>query len=409
MLIITSFLLTVWFLLMPVLSRIVLIQDYTLSRILGLFIIFINTVLFPFHKLRLVYLPVLLSVTTFILYCIMLTIVYPSPSAYDTLFRLYGWQLLLIVFLIRIGPSNIHIVKAAIISVGVICALYTIVQYVVYLLDPHFAIQLWGVRGIVIDHSTLRPQGLLGSAGGSAFLISFPLILFLKEVLTKHIGSYRAFLSIVLLIGLLLNFTRTAIFLLAVFMIINLLIYRQFVRMFVLVLFTLCVTATTLLFVDYNRYTDRFTDLKWSEEMSDSDRNRFAAGRLLLLSVVLDKYRGLPFQDKLIGKGLHWTNSIIKETFGIEGNAHNDMIWLLSNVGYIGTILYLLIVYSLSVMHKYKWTLFYVSFVVLYFFLGGIGGETITITGHKYMQVIMIAYLFNDDKLQDIYRNGGKV
>ena len=68
-------------------------------------------------------------------------------------------------------------------------------------------------------------------------------------------------------------------------------------------------------------------------------------------------------------------------------------------MGIIGFIIYLMFYASAIFSYNGELKLLYLCYLFGVMFLSGIGGETICVTGHRFLQVICLAYFISDQSV----------
>jgi len=276
-------------------------------------------------------------------------------------------------------------------------AAYTILEFVLFNISTHLAYAIFGPDafwgGRVGEH-VLRPTGPLNSIGGSASIISM-------GILALHLRwrawpkTRRLAVLAVMLVGMYFNFTRTFVFLLIGYFAI---IYLQKGGLKAALKLPLIIAAAGIAIVPIvgiDRIADRLSDIP----IIGSGKIGQGAfeGRDVLLEITLTKfYGGKP--NYVFGNGLSWSQDAITSHFShltdtMEGSTHDDMVWLFVNTGVVGVALYLLFIFCVArVCYKQRnWPA--LLFLLLFVFLSGFGGESISISGHRYMQMTFLAIL----------------
>jgi len=119
-------------------------------------------------------------------------------------------------------------------------------------------------------------------------------------------------------------------------------------------------------------------------------------GRGLLIDVVWSDFKAKDAMRKLTGDGLYYTNKLLGKYFSVSGaSTHNDFLWLLSNMGILGLLLYLSYYMTMAVSYQGTYKFLFLSYLFGIVFMSGVGGETISITGHRWLQFIFLASFFD--------------
>jgi O-antigen ligase len=259
-------------------------------------------------------------------------------------------------------------------------------------MNPSIAIATFGPKAFLLSFSTLRAQGPLVSAGGSSSAMAIGVVILVGRSIAGRSRKWNIVCLMVLTMGLFMNFTRTYVFILIVFVGA---VFAYYKRLGLLAKIGAVIVVSALIVgsaVGWSHITDRFRDLPGAGEASVSENQMFQ-GRVLLTGLILDDFRKSDAIEVLFGKGLYNSNRVLQRYFGVEASTHNDLLWLVSNCGLIGLILYLGVILSLVFGHRGNFYFLYGAFVALFVFLSGLGGETIAITGHRYLQMIGVALL----------------
>jgi len=402
----------IWCLTIPITANIGLFNvgstEITISRLLGMFLVGIVSILVFFIRPgRIPALP-LAFIIIFLIY-LFAHVFFGSEifASFLIFIRAYGAFCILILFLSNTSFKLVHFTNKALVVIGAATAIYTIVQLLVLKIDPAFAYKLFGKEQFWGGgDNVIRPIGILLSAGGSASLICIALVVLIKRWELEGLSIANKILFVILLVGLLCNFTRTFILMFALYGAVILLYYKRFSRLITLAFLGLVVVSSYVSYVGVEKVMSRFQDVpSFSQEKVDD--HRAFEGRGLLIEILLSDFQKQDSISKLIGNELNWSGKSIqkyyKHNFRVEtgeASAHNDYIWLLVNLGYIGLLLYLLLAFNLYKMNKYEHSIFYRLFIVLMFIGAGFGGESIAITGHRYFQMLLIANMYNEDRLK---------
>ena len=276
-------------------------------------------------------------------------------------------------------------------------AAYTIVQFVLFNVSIHLAYAIFGQNaywgGLVGGH-VLRPSGPLNSIGGSASIISMG-IMALHLRWREWPKARRLVMLCVMLVGLYFNFTRTFVFLLIGYFTIIYVMKGGLKAALKLPLIIAAVGIAIVPIIGGDRIVDRLSDIP----IIGSGKIGQGAfeGRDLLLEITMTKfYSGKP--DYVFGNGLSWSEDAISAHYShltdtMESSTHDDIVWLLVNTGVVGIALYLLFIFGAARVcyRERNWPA--LLFLLLFVFLSGLGGESISISGHRYMQMTFLAIL----------------
>jgi len=323
--------------------------------------------------------------------------------------RIYGGFCFLLYFYAVADEGCAREIRKCISVVAIATSVYVLLQYISYQYNPGFAFQFFGEDSYLFSLSTVRPRGLVNSAGGSASLMTLGVLLIIEKNLFTKLKVKDYLILLVLSLGLLLNLTRTFIFLLAFFSFITYAHYRQYVKIlkmgfacFILILWLFIFTGT-------ERYADRFSDIPGISSVGISADQAFM-GRGLLLRIPFEKYKDLDLIHQVFGSGISWSENLLKGYFvryyrwlTAQTSTHNDFVWLLCNLGFIGLLSYLWILWQILRSYRYDMRFFFSSYVLVFVLFAGLGGESINVTGHRFMQLLFVAYLYIDGK----YRQAG--
>jgi len=374
-----------------------------LSRLAGFIIILISTLIIYKRPIQKKYNNLTISTIAFLAYCA-LHIPFGNSITENiaTFIRIFGAFSLLFAFLTIRNQTIVTNIESLIFSLGLACAVYTIFQLILFKANPTFAINLlgeiqyWGAAG-----ETVRPRGLLVSVGGSASLMATSLLVFLRKTETKKATRLEYLAAAVVVIGLAIGFTRTFILLLMLFSLIYFTLTGRIKKLTTTALLLL-VTIFSYSIYSPEKLAERISDLPFISD-NNTTKDELFKGRFYLSELALNEYKAQPAINWLWGNDLNFSTNIITGHYsmagsGAESSTHNDIVWLLVNLGIIGLILYAALIYQLLKICKgplTKLRLFSFLYVLLFFFLSSLAGESINITGHRYIQVIFIAILFS--------------
>jgi len=284
-----------------------------------------------------------------------------------------------------------------IVYLGAGFAAYTIVEFVLFNLNTHLAYAIFGQDaywGGLVGQHVLRPAGPLNSIGGSASVISMGIMAL--HLRWREWQKTRRIITLgVLLVGMYFNFTRTFVFLLIGYFAIIYLQKGGLKAALKLPLIVVAIGIAIVPIIGVDRIVDRLSDIP----IIGSGKIGQGAfeGRDVLLEITLTKfYGGKP--NYVFGNGLSWSEDAITSHFShltdtMEGSTHDDMVWLFVNTGVIGVALYLLFIFCVArvCMRQRNWPA--LLFLLLFVFLSGFGGESISISGHRYLQMTFLAIL----------------
>lgn len=400
-----------WYILFPILNNVgvgnIAGINLDLSRVYGFTIVGLVTLLFVLRSIGRAPMPIVFWVIIFNLYMFGHVFLSGATSqGMSDFIRAFGGFIILLFFLQDQSISTAARMRKFLIAISVITAIYVIVQSLLYKLDQSLAYdlfgrdQFWGADG----QEVVRPRGLLESAGGSASAITIGIVLYLKNWMTRRLKSIEFLMLGILCTGLLFNFTRTFVFLLLVF---TLLImtrpghYRRFVAFSVIMI---VVATAYIAFVGWERVATRFADIPVFTAQPQ-DRDVLLKGRLELTDMAVAQFSQLSWIEKIVGMGMGWSAHALNEAYKAEygrqfsaTSTHNDFLWLVMNLGFVGLSIYLVLISTTIMTYKGPDARFFVWYVILFLIVAGIGGESIPITGHRYLQMIALAYLYNEER-----------
>ena len=393
-----------WYIASPILKNTQLTSNLDLSQFMGgIIILFLSFQLLwiPFHKIpqRLLF-----AIYLFLVF-IFLNVFTGEKVSHSFLifFRIWGSFCILIYFFCNCDAKIAEKINLLVIIIAFSTAVYTIIQFVIFKIDVQSAFGLFGENAFLISYSTVRPRGLINSAGGSASLMSLGLIFIYYQSLTGKFLTWYKPVLIIIIIGLLLNFTRTFVFSLIFFFMLTFYFYGQYKQHIKTIIIVISVLLSIVYFTGLDRFSDRFIDIPIFSNIGSDEAYM---GRKLLTRIPLNELKKQPPANIIFGNGLSWTESKIKAYFirifpnrSVETSTHNDFVWLLCNAGILGLFFYLLFIWMIIETYKFKMKIFYVMFFLIFLVFSGLGGETINISGHRYLQFLCLAYLFNDGKL----------
>jgi hypothetical protein len=388
-----------WFMTLPFAAKLSIFSlggtIYDLSRLIGLGIVYGNTLFLPLANFRKIPAPLLIASTFFLLYAaILLAIGDNFSNSLNVFVRIYSGFLLLFVFCGFEHKHKMELIENLLLFMGIFTAAYTLIQFATYSISPNAAVSFFGGRAFVPSYSTIRPQGPLLSAGGSASVITIAFILLLKRLIVGNFSRVHSILSGIMALAMLVNLTRTYLFMLVLITIACLICYRR-----IQVLFTLTVVSIVLILLSFavvppSHYLDRFKDVPGMSS-EDVSNKQLMQGRGLLMDIVWSDFKTKDIYRQLIGDGLFYTNKLVGSHFNqAEASTHNDFLWLLSNMGVMGFTLYLLYYLSAMVSYRGKFRFLFLCYLFGIMFISGLGGETICVTGHRFLQMICLAYFY---------------
>lgn len=388
-----------WFLITPILKS--MPYGNIISLGLGFLIVVLSTIVVVIRKIPTLYYKLYIISSLFLLYCFLHIFNGNTLTNLATFFRIYGSFALLFSFLTITSFPLILKLERKMFLLGVICAAYVILQAVIYRVSPTFAVNLfgenqyWGVFG-----QSVRPRGLLGSVGGSASLISTALIIYIKRSTLAQTCSLDKVLTLVLVVGLMVIFTRTFVFLLLAFSVLYYMLIMDFKKLAGLLSAAFLIV---FIYIAYSpeKFYERISDLPGiSSNITNTDQ--LFKGRLYLSKLPLQEFENQNILNWVWGNNLNFSTDVLVGHYiaameeSIQSSTHNDIVWLLVNLGVIGLCIYLFFIFklasfSISCNTKLKSITF--LYIFLFFFLSSLGGELINITGHRYIQAIFIALL----------------
>jgi len=400
--------LIIWYIILPFVGKTEIIQfgdiDYDISRLLGIAIVYINTIFVFFTDFSKIPKPVCVSAIIFMTYAAINVIINDNfiKSLY-VLVRVYSGFLLLFIFC-GANEKQIRLIEIMLLSIGAFTACYIIGQFALYKINPGYAIQLMGERALVPSYSydVVRPQGPILSAGGSSSVISLALILLLRKMLIGELSRWHVVLGSFMTLALLLNFTRTYVFIIFLIFFINLIFYKKYKALTIVLMIFVMVITVSFVFLSSSHYTDRFEDLPGIASKGVV-KEQLMQGRLLLIDIVWKDFVKQNIYRKLFGNGLYYPYKLLGNYFyGQEVSTHNDFMWLLSTMGIIGLILYILFYISAAISYQGEYVVLFLSFLIGMLFLNGLGGETISTTGHRLYQMIALAFFYDINRSKEM-------
>ncbi|SDJ66839.1 O-antigen ligase family protein [Microbulbifer yueqingensis] len=386
-----------WYLLYPLIKA--LPYGEQASRGIGLLVVFFAFFIVLLRGVKRSYLLLFLSAVAFLLNCLVrIPVGHDVAEDVATFIRILGGFVIFFAFLTVACPMRLIRFERRLFILGAICALYTLVQASAYIASPAAAMsffgldQYWGAGG-----EALRPRGLLMSIGGSASLMSISLLIYYRWYTVGTVSRLETVLFFLVLAGLASNFTRTFILCIVIFIFLHLFVTGRFQKLWMATLgLVLSVVVVTLLFPD--RVMDRLSDIPFVGKGQESEE--FFEGRFVLAGIAWDAFASEGIANYIFGNGLNFSSNAIMEVFRgqektMQSSTHNDVVWLLVNLGVVGTILYsLFLCLLLQAYDKHmRGQAFYTLFVIIFFFLSSLAGESINISGHRYIQYIYIALL----------------
>lgn len=407
------FALAIWYLLLPLAGKTVLMKfggvDYDVSRLIGLAIIYGNTIMLPVLIRNNIPKGMLYSILAFLLYAFVHVFTSPNMSESLNIFiRIYSGFLIFILFCSYTHEDDEKLIERFLLFIGLYTAMYTIVQIILYKLNPGMALQFFGARAFVGSYSTIRPQGPLLSAGGSSSVIAISIILLLKKLLDRKFKSYYVILLLVMLAAMFVNFTRTYLFSLFVTTFGCFALYKRYKELMVSAILATFVIVLFLSIFGISPFLDRFKDVPGIAE-SNMKNEQLMQGRGLLVKVIYSDFEKKDIPSMILGDGLNYTNVVLGKYFHASEqiSTHNDFMWLLSNMGIIGLVLYLVFYVVASLSYQGISHPIYMFYLITIMLFSGLGGETICITGHRFIQFIFLAYLIVEQKIirQGMYPN----
>jgi hypothetical protein len=367
-------------------------SNYDLSRLVGLTIICINIVMLPFINFRKIPKAVLILVGMFSLHLFMEIFIGGDINRSLGIFvRTFSSLVILIVFLGNVTEHG-EVVERFLIGIAIYSAVFVIIQVILHRINPSVADAVFGARAFVSSFSTFRAQGPLVSAGGSASAMAIGVVMLVRRSIAKRFQKWDIVILVVLTLGLFMNFTRTYVFMVVLFVGTVLLYYRRIgllTKIAAVISVSVIIVGTS---VGWSHITDRFRDLPVTGDIKVAENQMFQ-GRVLLSQLIWDDFKKSDATEILLGKGLYNSNRVLERYFGAAASTHNDLLWLVSNCGLVGLILYLGFIFSLLFGRKGDLSFHYRAFVTLFVFFSGLGGETIAITGHRYLQMICVGLL----------------
>lgn len=391
-----------WYLLLPFAGKLAIFTlggtVYDLSRIIGLAIIYGNTLILPTADFRRIPKLVLLSSVFFLAYATLLMVIEDNlVSSGNVLVRIYAGFILLFVFCGFRHDRKMELIEKLLLFMGAFTAIYTLGQFVLYQVSPELAVSFFGKRAFVPSYSTIRPQGPLLSAGGSASVITISFILLLKRVMDRNFKRVHLTISVLMTLALLVNLTRTYLFMLILITVCCLIYYQRFKALLMMGLGATMIVLISFAVVPPSHYLDRFKDVP-GVSAQDVNNKQMMQGRGLLMDLVWSDFKSKDIYRQLTGDGLYYTNKFLGRYFSVaEASTHNDFLWLLSNMGIIGLALYLLYYLAAAVSYRGNYKLLFLCYLFGIMFVSGIGGETICVTGHRLLQVICLAYFYSEN------------
>jgi hypothetical protein len=400
--------LVLWYVLLPFAGKLALFElggtVYDVSRVIGLFIVYGNTILL--FKVNYGKIPRLILLSSFLFLIYAACHVFTGSNFINSInvfVRVYSGFLLLLIFCGCGGDERKEIIEKLLIFMGVLTGIYILAQFAMYKINPGFATQLLGDRAYVASYSLVRPQGLLLSAGGSSSVMAVALIVLLRKILVHEFTRVHSLLASFMIAALLINFTRTYVFTLIPIFLLCLAYYRGFKALTATVSLGVVVLLLSFLFIDPSQYIDRFKDLPGMSAKGVSNQ-QLMQGRGLLMDILWKDFSKKDTLSQLTGNGLYYTNRLLGKYFSVrEVSTHNDFLWLLSNMGLLGMLLYLCFFASAAVSYRGKFRLLFLCYLFGLMFMSGIGGETICVTGHRFFQVICLAYFLNETRQNDAH------
>lgn len=390
-----------WFLLTPILKSVP--TGDIISRAIGVAVLALASIVIVSRPIPKAYTLLFSSAFLFLLYGVLHTVSGEDIKGnIATLTRIYGTFALLFAFLTIRSPEIIKKIEVKIFYLGSICAIYVIFQSLIYKASPQLALELlgkhqyWGALG-----ESVRPRGLLNSVGGSASLIATAIVIYIKKSALEKISTNEKLLTSLLIIALALIFTRTFILLLIVFSILHFTKTNNLKKLTGLLLSCLLAFAAYSIYAP-EKLAERLSDLPFISESTASSDQLFK-GRLYLSRLPWEEFKKQSALHWIWGNNLNHSTNILINHYNsadeeTQSSTHNDIIWLLVNLGGIGLALYLLFIFRLLSFSKNSSSqLKSITFlyILLFFFLSSLAGESINITGHRYIQIIFIALLIS--------------
>jgi hypothetical protein len=347
--------LTFWYLTMAFLNRISLFSlagsSYDLSRLVGLTVICINIVMLPMVNYRKIPKAVLILVAMFSSHLFVEILIGGDINrSLGVFIRAFSSFVILIVFL---GNADGHReeIERFLIGIAIYSSVFVIIQVILYRMNPSIAIAVFGSKAFLSSFSTLRAQGPLVSAGGSSSAMAIGVVILVGRSIAGRSRKWDIATLMVLSMGLFMNFTRTYVFILIVFVAAVFVYYKRFgllAKIGAGIMVSAMIVGSA---VGWSHITDRFRDLPGAGDASVSGNQMFQ-GRVLLSELILDDFKKSDPIEVLFGKGLYNSNRVLQRYFGVEASTHNDLLWLVSNCGLIGLILYLSVIISLVFGHR---------------------------------------------------------
>ena len=388
-----------WYFLLPFAGKLVIFSlggiKYDISRIIGLGIIYGNTFLLPTINIKKISMLVLLSAFFFLSYAtILLFLGGYLDQSFNMLIRVYSAFLLFFIYCGFDYEHKTEIIEKLILVMGLYVAFFTLVQFVLYKINPAFAISLFAKRAFVASYSSIRPQGPLLSAGGSASVMTSAFILLLRKYFQRGLSKQHILLAVIMGMAMLLNLTRTYMFPLVFITVACLIFYRRFKALAIIMSTLFVLIFVSFSFIPPAHYLDRFKDVPGFAGKNVS-KKQMMQGRGLLIDIVWSDFKAKDAMRKLTGDGLYYSNKLLGRYFSVsEASTHNDFLWLLSNMGILGLLLYLLYYMAMAVSYHGSYKFLFFSYLFGIIFISGLGGETISITGHRWLQFIFLASFF---------------
>jgi len=355
----------IWYLMMPFTKSFSLGKfgqiDLNLSRLMGIIVVIMCSALIPFMIRETKSFRLLFSAFLLIVLCFANVFIDTIPQKTITVFiRIYGGVLLLLFFAPSMSAINVVKIRKCITLIATATAIFTVIQFILIKISFSLAVKIFGIDSFWMGTEIIRPRGLIESVGGSAAVMTTGLLCIFFNSLKGKVRISDYLLISIIVFGLLLNFTRTYVFLIPIFIFINLTAYKRYTKSIGLAFLFLAVLGVSIGIIGLNTVNERFDDLPGFNSGNVKRQNLFM-GRVELFEDVWSEFLNNDVINKLIGSGLNWTGNTLKKKYGIEASTHNDFVWLIGNLGILGCLVYLLFLFSILTSYKNTDKFFFIA------------------------------------------------
>jgi hypothetical protein len=176
-------------------------------------------------------------------------------------------------------------------------------------------------------------------------------------------------------------------------------LYKKYKQLTYSLMLAAAIFAGSTLFVNPLYYLERIQDIPGLSSKAVSE-DQLMQGRGSLIKIVWNDFTKKEMERMLLGDGLTYASKVIVKYYHASGEAstHNDFLWLLSDLGVIGLLSYLGFYAAAFLSYTGEYKAIYYFYLVGIMLASGVGGETITITGHRFLQMIFLAYFLSEKK-----------